>query len=290
MKRIFSVPTIGLILVFLFAAKVSSAQSLFTVEVTGKGKPMILIHGLYCSGDVWKETVAHYKDKYECHVITLAGFAGNAPNLRENFLAGVKDEVIAYTKSKKLNKPVLMGHSMGGFLSLWASLSAPGLFEKVIVVDANAYLAALQMPGATTESSKPMAIQMRDMTAKLTPEQTAQNQSMYLPTMITSPERIAQVSDMAVKSDNKTQGQVLYELYTVDLRKDVATIDCPVLILGAWIAYKNYGVTREMVMKSHTDQAALIKNVKIELNDTAKHFIFYDDEPWFFEKVDAFLK
>lgn len=290
MKRIFSVPTIGLILAFLFATKVSSAQSLFTVEVTGKGKPMILVHGLYCSGEVWKETVAHYKDKYECHIITLAGFAGNTPNLRENFLAGVKDEVIAYVKTKKLNKPILMGHSMGGFLSMWAALSAPGVFEKIIVVDANAYLAALQMPGATSESSKPMAVQMRDMTSKQTPEQTAQAQAMFLPTMITSPERIEQVKAMAMKSDAKTQGQVLYELYTVDLRKEVGTIDCPVLILGAYIAYKNYGVTKEMVMKSHTDQSALIKNVKIELNDIAKHFIFYDDEPWFFAKVDGFLK
>jgi pimeloyl-ACP methyl ester carboxylesterase len=224
MKRIFSVPTIGLILAFMFAAKLSSAQTLFTVEVIGKGKPMILIHGLYCSGEVWNETVAHYKDKYECHVVTLAGFAGNAPALRENFLEGVKDDVIAYTKAKKLKKPIIMGHSMGGFLSLWASLSAPGLFEKVIVVDAAPYLAALQMPGATPESAKPMATQMRDMTAKQTPEQTAQSQKMYLPTMITSPERIEQVAAMAVKSDSKTQGQVLYELFTTDLRPNVGTI------------------------------------------------------------------
>lgn len=290
MKRIFSIPAIALFLTCLFAAKLASAQTLFTAKVIGKGKPMILIHGLYCSGEVWNETVAHYKDNYECHVITLAGFAGNAPALRENFLEGVKDELIAYVKTKKLNKPVLMGHSMGGFLSLWASSSAPGLFEKVIVVDAAPYLAALQMPGATPESAKSMAIQMRDITAKQTPEQTAQYQGMYLPTMMNSPERIEQVKAMAVKSDSPTQGQVLYDMYTTDLRKDVASIDCPVLILGAWIAYKSYGVTRESVMKAHTEQTALIKNVKIELNDTAKHFIFYDDEEWFFEKADGFLK
>jgi hypothetical protein len=28
----------------------------------------------------------------------------------------------------------------------------------------------------------------------------------------------------------------------------------------------------------------------VELNDTAKHFIFYDDPTWFFEKTDGFLK
>jgi len=28
------------------------------VDVTGKGRPMVLIPGLTCSGDVWRETVA----------------------------------------------------------------------------------------------------------------------------------------------------------------------------------------------------------------------------------------
>src|SRR5262245_37138744 len=44
------------------------------VEVTGKGRPMVLIPGLTCSGDVWRETVAHFADHYQCHVVTLGGF------------------------------------------------------------------------------------------------------------------------------------------------------------------------------------------------------------------------
>jgi pimeloyl-ACP methyl ester carboxylesterase len=290
MKRIFSVPAIGLVIALLLASKLSSAQSLFTVEVIGKGKPMILIHGLYCSGDVWKETVKHYQDRYECHVVTLAGFAGNPAALKENFLSAVKDDVIAYTKAKKLNKPVLLGHSMGAFLSFWIGASAPGLYDKIIAVDGAPFLAALQMPGATPESAKPMAIQMRDGTANSTPEQTLQMQKMYLPMMMNSEARIDQVATMAMKSDAKTQGQVLYELFTTDLRPVVGSIDCPVLVLAAWAGYKSYGATHESVSKAHRDQTATIKSVKIEVNDTAKHFIFFDEEAWFFEKIDAFLK
>ena len=32
--------------------------------------------GLQSAGAVWDTTVAHYKERYECHVLTLAGFAG----------------------------------------------------------------------------------------------------------------------------------------------------------------------------------------------------------------------
>src|SRR6185295_1545738 len=48
----------------------------FRVEVVGRGNPMILIPGLSSSGDTWEATVARYKDRFTCHVLTLAGFAG----------------------------------------------------------------------------------------------------------------------------------------------------------------------------------------------------------------------
>ena len=102
--------------------------------------------------------------------------------------------------------------------------------------------------------------------------------------------RINQVAEIAMKCDPKTIGQVMYEMYTIDLRTTVAAIDCPVLVLGSWIAYKPYGVTRESVTQSFGDQVKTIGNCKVEITDTAKHFIFYDDPQWFYEKVDTFLK
>src|SRR5271165_2213258 len=57
-------------------ATTNKSPAAFSVKVTGAGRPMILIPGLSCGGDVWDGTVAHFKDRYECHVLTLAGFAG----------------------------------------------------------------------------------------------------------------------------------------------------------------------------------------------------------------------
>ncbi len=108
--------------------------------------------------------------------------------------------------------------------------------------------------------------------------------------MITSPERITQVSAIGKKSDNKTQAEVMYEMFTTDLRQNVAAIDCPVLLLGAWIAYKDYGVTSESTKAAYTAQVANVKNAKVEITDTGKHFIFYDEPAWFYDRVDAFLK
>ena len=53
-----------------------AAQQPFQVKVSGHGQPMILIPGLSSSGETWDTTVDHYKDRFECHVLTVAGFAG----------------------------------------------------------------------------------------------------------------------------------------------------------------------------------------------------------------------
>ncbi len=279
------------IAVAILSAKTIQAQTYFKVDVKGKGKPMILIHGLYCTAEVWKETVARYEKNYECHVLTLAGFGGQPAHLNDHFLVSVKDDLLQYIKDRKLNQPVLMGHSMGGFISFLAASSAPGVFSKVIAVDGLPFLTVVQMPGATAESAMPMATQMRDrMSITQSEEQTEATQKMILASMITSPERINQVAAIGKKSDNKTQGEVIYEMMTTDLRQQVAAIDCPVLLMGAWIAYKEYGVTHESITAAYTAQVANIRNATVAITDTGKHFIFYDEPVWFYEKVDAFLK
>src|SRR5690348_3377646 len=105
-----------LIAQFTTAAPSTMPSRPFKVEVVGHGPPMILIPGLGCSGDVWKETVAHFQDRYECHVLTLAGFAGEKP-IDPPILSTVRDGILQYIREKKLGKPTIVGHSIGGFLA-----------------------------------------------------------------------------------------------------------------------------------------------------------------------------
>src|SRR5215472_6127113 len=71
------------------------AQSPFQVKVTGHGRPMILIPGYSCPGEVWDEIVAHYQDRYQMHVLTLAGFAG-VPRVPGPFLENAREAIAAY--------------------------------------------------------------------------------------------------------------------------------------------------------------------------------------------------
>lgn len=61
MKRLLVIAILSIILIKTSAQQ----QKVFSVTVTGKGQPVILIPGFSYSGDVWKETVNHLKNKYQ---------------------------------------------------------------------------------------------------------------------------------------------------------------------------------------------------------------------------------
>lgn len=268
----------------------ATASPSFKVEKVGRGKKhIILIPGLTCPGDVWNETVERYKKNYTCHLISLPGFAGTPAIETAEYLKTMRDELIGYIKDNKLKKPILVGHSLGGFLSLWISAVEPDLVGANFIVDALPFFPAIQNPSATVESMKPVAASMRDMMKNATPEQTKKSQQYYLSTMASAPDKLELIGRWGIESHAPTVAQAMYELQTIDLRNDVATIKVPVTVLGAWIAYKDYGVTHESTLKNFSDQYQHVKNVNIQLTDTAKHFIMYDDPKWFFEQMDRFL-
>ena len=121
----------------------------FSVRVTGHGPPMILIPGLSSPGEVWTGVVAHYQDRFECHVLTLAGFAGSSA-IDRPLLPAVHDALARYIREKHLNRPVIVGHSLGGFTALWLASTNPDLVGPLVIVDSVPWLAGLSAPSITS--------------------------------------------------------------------------------------------------------------------------------------------
>lgn len=141
---------LSFLFLFLFDAK---AQPAFKVEVVGKGPALYFIPGYSCSGEVWKETVARFKDRYQCHVFTLAGYAGVAP-IDTPVLKTVHDQLIGYTRKNGIHKPMLVGHSLGAFMSVWISSSEPSLFGKIVCVDGLPFISAMADSSITADHVK----------------------------------------------------------------------------------------------------------------------------------------
>lgn len=279
-----------LLFAFIFGSLSLAYSQKLQADITGKGPKIILIPGLASSGDVWQETASFLSKNYECHVLTLPGFGANAAmDLSEGFLFTMEKLLTNYIEEQ--SEPViLIGHSLGGFLSLRLSKSIPDRIQKAIIVDSFPFYSAAFNPAATPENMKGMANQMKELMLAQSPEQFRAQQQASMPMMTINSEKLPIAVEWSVQSDRNTIAQALYELMITDFRKELEVVKTPILVLGAWASGKNYGLTLESVGKSFAEQYRLAENLQIEMAPTAHHFIMWDNPEWFMEKVSAFLQ
>lgn len=270
------------------AASVSIAADAFQVAVTGKGAPIILIPGLASSGAVWDSAVKRYCGDHQCHVLTLAGFAG-VPAIDAPLLATTEQQLSAYITANGLDRPVVIGHSLGGFLGLKLAADHPGQVGRLVVVDSLPAMAATQMSSMTGAQMKEMAAGVRAHLLAQDADAYKANQLQTLRTMITSENDVQRAVVWGQQSDRATVASAMAEMMGEDLRQDIGRIKAPTLVLGSWIAYKNFG-TRPQFEQMYQAQYQQLPGVKVEMADNARHFIMFDDPAWMYDRIDAFLK
>jgi len=278
--------TFAFVLCLSAPAAAQTPHSSFDVKVTGRGPAIILIPGLLSAGEVWDSTVERYKDRHTLHVLTLAGFGGPAP-VGAPFLSRVRDEVIGYLREQKLQKAVIVGHSLGGFLAFWIGATAPDLAGGIVAVDGVPFLPALANASASVESTKAQADQIKAIYASLSKEQLVAQSKMGLAAMITTPADLERALAWVAKSDAATTGLAVAEVMATDLRTEVEQITVPTLLIGALGAAPE--PMRPLMAKSYTAQVSRIKSARVVMAEKARHFIMFDDPAFLFSTLDEFL-
>ena len=268
------------------AAAAQSPHPSFSVTVTGSGPAIVLIPGLLSSGDVWSSTVERYQKRYQIHTVTLAGFGGPPP-IGSPFLSRVRDELLVYIREQKLRQPVIVGHSLGGFLALWIASTSPDSVGGVVAVDGVPFLPALGNPAATAEATAKQGEQMKAIYASLSTEQLIAQSRMAMTTMITAPADVERAMAWVAKSDAATAGIAVAEMMTTDLRAGIAKITAPVLLIGATGAAPE--AMRPTMEKGYAAQVAALPPARVKIAAKARHFIMFDDPDFLFAAVDEFL-
>jgi pimeloyl-ACP methyl ester carboxylesterase len=132
----------------------------------GKGKPVIMIHGLAGNASHWKRLIPFLSANYRCIAMDLPGYGSSAfIQLKEdqNQLDVFADVVLKFIKQLGLKNVTLAGHSMGGQISIMAALKDTKAIKKLILL-APAGLETFTEQEATLlkNYSKPEAFQMQD--------------------------------------------------------------------------------------------------------------------------------
>jgi pimeloyl-ACP methyl ester carboxylesterase len=257
------------------------AQTSFSVIVKGKGNPVLLFPGFGCSGQIWDETVAEVSKTHTCYIFTFAGF-GDVKAIEKLWFLTIKTDIEKYIKENNLEKTSLIGHSIGGTLSLWLASSNPNWFDKIILVDALPASAALMIPnykGDPIPYDNPQSKNMLSMSD--IDFQTMNNQSVQY--MCNNTEKQKLIASMFNQVDRKTYVYGYIDMLNLDLRKEIAKIKSPVTILAA----TNPSI--EIVSKTYEDQYKNLPSVHILYAEKSAHFVMFDQPDWFLKQINQIL-
>lgn len=240
----------------------------FEAEVSGSGPAVIFIPGLGCPGEVWDDVVAQLGDDYESHVLTLAGFAGRDP-IDEPLSAAVRRDLTRYIRSRGLKKPIVVGHSMGGFIAYWIASYHPDLVGGIVIVDASPAL-----DGGLQEART-----LRERWKNATDAEFTRLVRGAFLSMTRLRRKMEPVVAKILLSDRRTFGEAIYEMVATDLRRDVKEIVAPVLVVAA-----DGGLQHRI-----KQQAAAIPDHRVVVLPRTKHFVMWDDPEGFFRVFERFL-
>ncbi|HUF38915.1 MAG TPA: alpha/beta hydrolase [Anaerolineales bacterium] len=129
----------------------TTQKGIIHYEVFGRGKPVILLHGWLGSWGLWQETMAFLGDEFRTYALDFWGFGESGKKLNsyeiEDFV-GLVDE---FMESLGIASAPIVGHSMGGTVSLALARKHPHRARNVTVIgspiDGRSLLFLLKLAG-----------------------------------------------------------------------------------------------------------------------------------------------
>lgn len=268
----------------------------FHVRIDGPAEPVgdiILIPGLSSSPEVWDGLTEQLKGRYRIHRIHVQGFAG-APvedNATGPVAAPVAEDIARYIAEQNLNKPVVIGHSMGGSIGMMLAARHPDSVGKLMVVDMIPFMGAMfGTPGVnpTVETVTPNVDAFTARSAAMTDEQYRAQAAAAVTGMIKTESLRAGPLEDAATSDRAASQNSYRELLLTDLRPELSRITAPVEVL--YVAFEIPGMTPEFTDTIYRMSYATLPSAQLKRIDNSAHFIMLDQPAAFAAEVNAFLE
>ena len=107
---------------------------LLAFESIGEGPPVVILHGLFGSGRNWRGVARELAATHRVLTVDLRNHGGSPWADSMSYLE-MADDVKRLIEREGLQRPALMGHSMGGKTAMAVALMHPELVSRLIVVD-----------------------------------------------------------------------------------------------------------------------------------------------------------
>ncbi len=264
----------------------------FSVTVEGPSTPgtmnVIFIPGLASGRRVYDREAKLLAPTYRLHLIQIAGFDGLAvgPNDKGDLLPAIVEELHQYIQQNHIEHPAVIGHSLGGLITLMLADAHPEDTGRILIIDSLPFFPLLMDENATVEKVKPQAAMLRQNYTNQSIQAFMDSQRQFAPVMSTSEEGQKAIVDMSYRSNRTVIAQALYEDMTTDLRPRLASIHVPAALIYPYEA--SMGKQSEVDDLYHKSYAAMTKLQFVRF-EYSRHFVMYDQPAAFHKVVMNFL-
>ncbi|MDP1777838.1 MAG: alpha/beta hydrolase [Brevundimonas sp.] len=264
------------------------ASDRLSVEVVGAGLDVILIPGFASSREVWRAEAERLKATHRVHLVQLAGFAGERWVHGDGpFVQPMADELARYVREVGLERPVVIGHSMGGMTAVLLAQQHPDLIGRVMSVDSLPFFSALFGPQVTAETARPFADQAAAGILAADEAGFRAGQERSAVGYSRTPATRAAMVEWSMASDRRAMASAIREVMTTDLRPGLAAMTTP--LWAVYAADADGGAPAAMADALWTREYAALPGARLIRIDGSRHFIMADQPARFAAIVDQFL-
>jgi pimeloyl-ACP methyl ester carboxylesterase len=251
-----------------------------------------LLPGLTTGPWEWADLIRRLAPKYTVYAVSLPGFDGR-PAATPPLFERATGDVWAMLAAQKIERPVLIGHSLGGTLAILLGEQHPDRLRGIVAIDGLPIFPGMermdlaQRIAAAQQATAPIA--------GLTHQQLLEYDKGYMKSSggVLDPEQADRAAELAANSDPAAAAQWLREDLSADLRPDLAKITVPLLEI---VPFNTPDLAGASLSYNETQKTAYyrglltgVPKLEVVLVSPARHFAMIDQPDKVFALVTAFL-
>src|ERR1700733_9350255 len=203
------------------------------VHVRGRGeRGMVFAHGFGCDQNMWRFVAPEFEKDFKVLLFDHVGAGGSDLSAynkaKYSTLRGYADDVVEIGRELNLKDAVFVGHSVSAMIGILASLKAPDLFGRMVLVGPSArYIDDGEYVGGFSEK------QIAELLEFLEDNHMGWSAAMA-PSIMGNPDRpelAEEVTNSFCRTDPEIAKAFARVTFTSDNRSDLAKVSVPTLIL-----------------------------------------------------------
>lgn len=246
-----------------------------SVKEAGIGRDMILVHGKGYSKENMDRIFNYYKDRFHVVSYDVRGH-GESDKPASFTLEDDAADLASLVKTMHLEKPVVIGFSMGSYITLKTAEEYPSLFSKIVLIGTKG--------GGETSSTQKAEQEAAE--SGMSREQIAQQmiRRVFAPQVTIDEIRaFNEETTSSVKLTAAEQDAITKSLQNFDLLGSADKVVIPALVLTGEYDGLNPPAEGKKV-------ADALPNAKFEVISNAGHIAFFENPEKVFSLIDEFVK